>query len=33
MKLEKRWMKVNNNLDTVNNWSGDETIKKVGESQ
>ena len=29
MKLEKRWKKVNNNLDTVNNWSGDETRKKV----
>ena len=33
MKLEKRWKKVNNNLDTVNNWSGDETRKKVKESQ
>ena len=28
MKLEKRWKKVNNNLNTVNNWSGDETRKK-----
>ena len=33
MKQEKRWKKVNNNLGTVNNWSGDETRKKVKESQ
>ena len=33
MKLEKGGNKVNNNLDTVNNWSGDETRKKVKESK